>query len=83
VGRLLLLLLCWVHTPWLVRVRARVRLVGLCDVSAIVGWLGGMMTTMIMMCRVWACVACLRGRWVGCEMVESHVCGFVLLWFPV
>jgi maltodextrin utilization protein YvdJ len=32
-------------------VRVRVRLVGLCDVSAIVGWLGGMMTTM-MMCRV-------------------------------
>jgi hypothetical protein len=61
-------------------VRARVRLVGLCDVSAIVGWLGGMMT-MMMMCR--PCVACLRGRWVGCEMIESHVCGFVLLWFPV
>jgi hypothetical protein len=50
-----------------------VRLVGLCDVSAIVGrWHDDNDD-------VWACVACLRGRWVGCEMVESHVCGFVLL----
>jgi hypothetical protein len=46
-------------------VRVRVRLVGLCDVSAIVGWLGGMMTTM-MMCRVCGRVlrAYVGGGWV-------------------
>ena len=45
--------------------RVGVRLIGLCDVSAGAGrWLDGMMMVMVRAWRVWACVACLRGRWV-------------------